>query len=440
MSETARLVTPDPLGDWVWNLMRDWRSPLVKEGLDAAGRLCDWDSSALASLGRDVFQLLFQWQPAIIDPPPAGRERIASLMDSVMASPGLQRLRECTANDEVSALVAWRNFFPDLLRTLAELPPPCECEGGCRDGKRQSGSCNASDIRKAVAKAARAGRKACEHLERTCGDELVAFQSLPPEQKLALAHELASDPHLQQIMEQAGRWFGDALEQRRERHDSGTPDGIEFGRNLSRMLGSELAMLAEPALEGLWLHRYATRSLQQYRPGRTPCKSGPVVVCVDTSGSMSDCEVASKALAIAAAKLARRDRRPVRVILFSGDIEVHDAPQPMEGVPWLKFLATVASRFSGGGTDFDLPLEAAMETITSCELYRKADLVFITDGYCDVSRRVEKRLVHEKKKRGFALYSIFLEGAGCESLEGLSDGVWTALNRESGLELLAGVA
>ena len=130
----------------------------------------------------------------------------------------------------------------------------------------------------------------------------------------------------------------------------------------------------------------------------------------------------------------------MRVILFSGNIEVHDAPQPMEGVPWLKFLATIASRFSGGGIDFDLPLEAAMETITSCELYRKADLVFITDGYCDVSRRVEKRLAHEKKKRGFALYTIFLEGAGCESLEGLSDGVWTALNRESGLELLAGVA
>ena len=68
MSETARLVTPDPLGDWVWNLVRDWQSSLVKEGLGAAGRQCDWDSPALASLGRDVFQLLFQWQPGIIAP------------------------------------------------------------------------------------------------------------------------------------------------------------------------------------------------------------------------------------------------------------------------------------------------------------------------------------------------------------------------------------
>ena len=261
-----------------------------------------------------------------------------------------------------------------------------------------------------------------------------------PKQKLELASRLAAEPILLQIMELAGNWFGDALQQRRQRQRDGTPDGIEFGRDLPRMLGSELATLADPDLEDLWLHRYSTRTLQQYRQGSTPCKRGPVVVCVDTSGSMDEFEVASKALAIAAAKLAQRDRRPVRVILFSCDIEIYDAPQPMAGAPWLEFLTTVAHSFSGGGTDFDLPLEAALETITSHELYRRADLVFITDGDCEVSYDVEKLLANEKKKRGFGLYTIFLDRAGCESLEALSDEVWTALDSESGLELLAGVA
>ena len=50
------------------------------------------------------------------------------------------------------------------------------------------------------------------------------------------------------------------------------------------------------------------------------------------------------------------------------------------------------------------------------------------------------RKENEKKKRGFGLYTIFLDRAGCESLEALSDEVWTALDSESGLELLAGVA
>jgi uncharacterized protein with von Willebrand factor type A (vWA) domain len=87
-----------------------------------------------------------------------------------------------------------------------------------------------------------------------------------------------------------------------------------------------------------------------------------------------------------------------------------------------------------------MPLEAALEAITSHELYRRADLVFITDGDCEVSYEVEKLLANEKQKRGFGLYTIFLDRAGCESLEALSDEVWTALDSESGLELLAGVA
>ena len=442
MNTTARLVQPDRLGDWVWDLMCDWKSPLVTEGLHRAEEEeTDWDRRSLASLGRDVFQMLFQWQPEIVNPPPAGRERISSLMACVLASPGLEELRDRTCNDEVQAMVAWSSFFPNLLRALQKLPPPCE--EGCRAGNRIPGLSTdktGEGIHKAVARAVRAGEKACKRFACAWGDEHSDFHDLPPKQKLELASRLAAEPILLQIMELAGNWFGDALQQRRQRQRDGTPDGIEFGRDLPRMLGSELATLADPDLEDLWLHRYSTRTLQQYRQGSTPCKRGPVVVCVDTSGSMDEFEVASKALAIAAAKLAQRDRRPVRVILFSCDIEIYDAPQPMAGAPWLEFLAKVAHSFSGGGTDFDLPLEAALETITSHELYRRADLVFITDGDCEVSYEVEKLLANEKKKRGFGLYTIFLDRAGCESLEALSDEVWTALDSESGLELLAGVA
>ena len=446
MNTTARLVQPEPLGDWVWDLMCDWQSPLVTEGLHRAEEEeTDWDRRSLASLGRDVFQMLFQWQPEVVDPPPAGRERISSLMACVMASPDLEELRDRTCNDEVQAMVAWSSFFPNLLRALQKLPPPCEDEGRPGDKIpgaliRKEGAGGPDEVNRAVAKAARAGEKACKRFARAWGDEHSDFHDLPPEEKLELASRLAADPLLLQIMELAGNWFGDALKQRRKRQQGATPDGIEFGRDLPRMLGSELATLADPDLEDLWLHRYSTRTLQQYRQGSTPCKRGPVVVCVDTSGSMDEFEVASKALTIAVAKLAQRDRRPVRVILFSCDIEIYDAPQPMAGAPWLEFLAKVAHSFSGGGTDFDLPLEAALETITSHELYRRADLVFITDGDCEVSYDVEKLLANEKKKRGFGLYTVFLDRAGCESLEALSDEVWTALDSESGLELLAGVA
>ena len=446
MNTTARLVQPDRLGDWIWDLMHDWHSPLVTEGLRRSRKeATDWDSRSLTALGRDVFQMLFQWQPEVVDPPPAGREQISSLMTRILASPDLEELRERTCNDEMQSLLAWNSFFPNLLRALKELPPPCE--NGCRPGSKKpdlsckkAGDGELDGVSQAVRLAARAGAEACERFDSGWGDESTVFHDLPPEQKLKLASRHWADPLLLQIMEKAGNWFGDALRQRRERQRGATPDGIEFGRDLPRMLGSELATLADPVLEDLWVHRYTTRSLQQYRQGSTPCKRGPVVVCVDTSGSMHDLEVASKALAIAAAKLAQRDRRPVRVILFSCDIEVYDAPQPMAGAPWLEFLATVARRFSGGGTDFDMPLEAALEAITSHELYRRADLVFITDGDCEVSYEVEKLLANEKQKRGFGLYTIFLDRAGCESLEALSDEVWTALDSASGLELLAGVA
>ncbi len=146
----------------------------------------------------------------------------------------------------------------------------------------------------------------------------------------------------------AGRFRRVAQSKQRMKAAHGLDDvvGVEPGGDISRLLPSELARIAVPELELDALRRFAERqALCLARSSTEPAGKGPVIVAVDKSGSMhGDKAHTAKALALALAWVARRQRRWCALVAYSGETGERLLPLPVAPTP-----AEVASTFVVNG-------------------------------------------------------------------------------------------
>lgn len=168
--------------------------------------------------------------------------------------------------------------------------------------------------------------------------------------------------------------------------------GIRLGKDIEHILPSELALLADPDTALLFDLKYVESSLMCFdmqgiqhvqrhvetedeRCVKEAEKHGPMVICIDTSGSMNGTpETVAKAVALFLAAKAREQGRPCYLINFSTYIESLDlsADVGMEAV--LRFL-----RMSfHGGTDVAPALEHALDKMEQ-DAYKNADLLVVSD-------------------------------------------------------------
>lgn len=80
-----------------------------------------------------------------------------------------------------------------------------------------------------------------------------------------------------------------------------------------------------------------------------------------------------------------------------------------------------AETFLGGGTDFETPLNEAIQLMSGeRNAYSKADIVFITDGECGISESFLHSYKNTKKALKFRTTGILLDkGNGSCSIESL---------------------
>ncbi|MCY4745650.1 VWA domain-containing protein [Pelomonas sp. UHG3] len=168
--------------------------------------------------------------------------------------------------------------------------------------------------------------------------------------------------------------------------------GVRLGRDLERALPSELALLADSDTSVLFDMKYVesrlmcfdTRGLQlvgehhdcvkNQRTSETD-KLGPLVICMDTSGSMSGMpETIAKAVALYMATKARTQKRNCYLINFSTNIETLNLGLENGIESLMRFLQMSFH----GGTDGAPALGHALDTMQS-EQYAKADLLMISD-------------------------------------------------------------
>jgi len=228
--------------------------------------------------------------------------------------------------------------------------------------------------------------------------------------KRELMKRVGTSDKLAELAKLAGRMRRMAAQKQRSKADLARDEvsDIVQGDDLARLLPSELAKLANPLTRRLFYRDYLERSLLCYElSGKEIQGQGPIIVCVDNSGSMAGApELWSKAVALALLDVAQKQKRAFALVHFDHGVRmVLEAPRDKAPSPEGVFKAM--EFFSGGGTSFSGPMNKALSLIES-DAFEKADVVLITDGAADSGGAAEYRRRMEAK--GATTYGVQIGG------------------------------
>ena len=269
-------------------------------------------------------------------------------------------------------------------------------------------------VQASAIRAAQQLEEAAEEAEQW-GAALGSGGRLPADRRLELGRRLAGNDKLKKLIRMVGRMKSHALALRKRTFERANEElyAVEQGSALEHLLPQELVALHHPVLKRDFQRRLLEDELLQYSlRGMEEKRKGPVVVCLDGSSSMAgDKELWSKAVALTFLELTRRQRRPFRSICFSSSetpLHVLDMTTRHGADVEPDKLMDLAEHFPGGGTDFEKPLDAALECLGKSR-YKKGDIVFITDGECQVSEQWSERFLKEKDRLSFSLFSVLID-------------------------------
>jgi len=196
-------------------------------------------------------------------------------------------------------------------------------------------------------------------------------------------------------------------------------DGDDEGT--TRMVGGSRAARL------LHLVRRAERGLMSYERGgwvddepsvvldrlelRPAAELGPILLCLDTSGSMSGArETVAKALALECLRGAMRQRRRALVYAFSGPAQCLELELNSTDPSSLEKLLDFLSGGFDGGTDVDLPFALALDQLeVEGEGWNLADVLLVTDGEIPrASTDLLERLARAKQDVGLDVHALLV--------------------------------
>ncbi len=205
--------------------------------------------------------------------------------------------------------------------------------------------------------------------------------------------------------------------------------GIKRSGNLSRMLPGESVWLMHPRLRLAWSARLLERTLmtyedsdtvpetvwverEQWRPStqvrpQNKLEMGPLIVCVDTSGSMQGGrEQVAKAVVLEAMRLANLQKRPCYLYAFSGPGEVIERTLALDA-GGLEDVIDFLSQTFHGGTDISDPIQRAVEKIHDAD-WELADLIIASDGEFSVTPEVEASVKMARDSLGLRVQGVLI--------------------------------
>ena len=260
------------------------------------------------------------------------------------------------------------------------------------------------------------------------------LQAAGGEDFTALAQALRGNAAIQELARKMGRAYISEQRKKQTRIPQASRSevhGTHRSDDVMRLLPSELLNLEDEALENLFYARLLEKQLQTYElqgttliPGETTeaqrKRTGPVVACLDTSGSMGGAPLLkAKALLLAIANILRQEERSLHVLLFGAADEIREfaLEDPQHSAGLLHFLR----QGFGGGTNFEAPLARAMQIIEQHPAYEKADVLMISDGDCQLSDHFCQHLHQRKAALDCMVYSVLCDGQ--RVADGFSDEV-----------------
>jgi uncharacterized protein with von Willebrand factor type A (vWA) domain len=395
----------------------------------------------------DMWAGLFKMKPELLTEVDPALEMNRQLMERVMNENGFHEFREFTRLDDLASALGTVKYTETVLEWIDE---QAKQNQSFRQALQQVMSGEGDAVQQAVKALAKAleqnGQVLAKSLSRAAKDAIqtkdnlksllggieagsgdAELKKVPLRDQLALAEKLSAEPKLKEIAQWAGRLKLIARQKQRSKHrESIDRSGITRGNQVEKLLPSELAAFSSPITKSDFLRRFAEGQTLQYdTKGKEQLGKGPIILCLDQSGSMSDQDTISKGFALALMSIARKQRRDFALILFSSsakELLIYE-----RGKITVRDMVRLAGIFLDGGTDFEIPLKKAAKVIEKSRLI-KADIIFLTDGEANVSEEFLENWNELKLRKDFRVLALLLGTAKEYVVKKFSDRVVKAKN------------
>lgn len=210
---------------------------------------------------------------------------------------------------------------------------------------------------------------------------------------------------------------------------------ISIGDDVAHTMPIETAILSEPDTEILFYKKFVAKQLQIFA-NRPPMKAqdkqvqqhiskprlemGPIIVSMDTSGSMSGkpkelaCTLLMQLL-----RLAKRKKRKCYVITFSVRSQAIELTNPAN---WRKLNKFLEQGFSGG-TNGEEMLNSALNALQTKD-FCMADVLIISDFEFPLPIPATKKRMEHEHEKGTRFYGLQI-GIKNTSYQSILDKIWT---------------
>ncbi|MCE9561839.1 MAG: hypothetical protein K8U57_07275 [Planctomycetes bacterium] len=390
--ESAEAKSPTALVVDEWGLRRG--RDLIAES-ERLKKTCSDEFAA-----ADFFGIAFEPDPQLM--PSCSDTRRHRFLKQMLETPEYRVLHTDTQLDDTAAGIAATHFAEQFAQLKKEDTKEKPREDGSRSGSESAGG-DAEELKREMA-ALRAVGKAVAEAEKEVSElkESAAALGMGPGEPgsndpnaiAALFKRVRGNLSLRKICDLAGRFRRVAQSKQRQKVTHGLDDvvGVEPGGDIGRLLPSELMKLMVPELELDTLRRIAeSQALCREYHASEPVGKGPILISVDESGSMEGVKAhTAKALALALAWVARKQRRWAGLIAFSGDSGERLLALPPGRWDESK-LCDWLSEFIGKGSDLDVPIKELPR------MYKEigappgiTDVVMVTDAKCRIPPQFNK--------------------------------------------------
>src|SRR5438094_7495650 len=405
------------------------------EGLREALEHGNEIASNYPPLLSDVFSAFFQNRARLKQNPPRDTEENREIMETALGLKEYEELHTVSRLDFFASAAATRAFSDQIIKLIKDKKDP-------EKGKVNNGplGIDRDTLRWAIRRSLKKGLEEAQEAKQaveTFGREEGGIQRIPITEQFRLADLLGQNAKIKEIIKMLGRMRLEALSIKRSRitHSSPVRRGVETVgiEGIERVLRDELANLAiGEEGEDLFLKKLLEEDLLAYSY-KNPVEEtqGPILIAVDGSGSMAGPkEVWAKALAIATILQAKKEKRKSHGIIFgASEKEIFEID-----VNRLEDLATASFHM---GTNFGPPLRWAEDKFKE---QPRADLLFITDGVCEIEEHQKVEFIQAKSRSGARCFSVLIGSDATDAVKQFSDKVFslsTALTSRDAGQILS---
>lgn len=395
----------------------------------------------------DLFTMLYQWDPELKDesPDPA----LSGWIAKALQDPAVQSLRQDTVGDRMLSSSSAIKFYRELMRpntsqiktivqlkhnldTLKALDSSEQAQNTMRQLQEKMADeykdMSDKDVLGNIGTAAENTQDDLEVAKQMAGIDGYSINPEDMSEKVmkgmlneTLVDKVTKNDKVRSIVQIMGR-MKPILDVAKSQvlKEQPTPVDLVYGRDLDKLVPTELVTLADPELEDLFWMKYLDGGLLQYEHRDRPTEGrGPFVCLLDVSGSMSGLpEQYGLALFSAMTRLALKDKREVMLVYFADNTK---AFKVTDGESLVNALgATVRV---GHGTNFHGVLCEARNIINNGLIAKQADILMITDGYSSLSEDRLGSYISWKVSMGIKMVGININGSWSDSYIKMFDAV-----------------